>query len=258
MSESIRVDTTDLISGAIVVGDVGHGVLGSQIATEGTDGPGYLYNAISLPADADKEIRGLITRWPSGALQVWEDSSFVYVGSADYALYQLFVDGSASTTDIGYGPGIGRVNLGVVNATAPGTTVVVTGTLIPGAATGGGTAQGALITLTTSVISGSINASSQAPGATVTVNLSVIPGVATGVGDAVAPGALVTLPVSVIAGAATGSTPGVAPGALVTISVTVITLAPGAADTPERTLYRPAMLRGLKLMRDGRHVPVAS
>jgi hypothetical protein len=77
------------------------------------DGPSYLYGALSLPADAAKEIRGPITRWPAGSLTVYEDGSFVYVGPTDYALYQLYVDGIASAVDIGYGPGIGYVGFTV-------------------------------------------------------------------------------------------------------------------------------------------------
>lgn len=94
-------------------GGSGLGVLGSLVPSGGLDGAGYLYAGLSLPADANKEVRGPITRWPSGALTVYEDSSFSYTGSSDYALYQLYVDGVASATDIGYGAGIGRVDLGV-------------------------------------------------------------------------------------------------------------------------------------------------
>lgn len=89
------------------------GVLGSLVPSGGLDGAGYLYAGLSLPADNDKEVRGSITRWPSGTLTVYEDSSFSYSGSTDYALYALYVDGVASTDDIGYGAGIGRFDLGV-------------------------------------------------------------------------------------------------------------------------------------------------
>jgi hypothetical protein len=94
-------------------GGPGLGVLGSLVPSGGLDGAGYLYAGLSLPADAGKEVRGPITRWPSGALTVYEDSAFSYTGDADYALYALYVDGVASTTDIGYGAGIGRFELAV-------------------------------------------------------------------------------------------------------------------------------------------------
>jgi hypothetical protein len=97
----------------------GLGMPGALIPSAGVDGPGYLYAGLSLPADAAKEIRGPITRWPSGTLTVYEDSAFTYVGSTDYALYQLYVDGVASTADIGNGPGIGRINFSV-GATSSG------------------------------------------------------------------------------------------------------------------------------------------
>lgn len=92
-------------------GGSGLGVLGSLVPASGLDGPGYLYAGLSLPADNAKEVRGPITRWPAGTLTVYEDSSFSYTGATDYALFQLYVDGVASSTDIGYGAGIGRIEL---------------------------------------------------------------------------------------------------------------------------------------------------
>lgn len=96
---SMRVDTGPLISGAMVVGDAGHGVLGSAIPGSGDDGPGYLYDFITLPGDTGKEVRGLVTTWPvHGTLFPYEDSSFVYtpapgfVGTDSFA-YQPYVDG---------------------------------------------------------------------------------------------------------------------------------------------------------------------
>jgi hypothetical protein len=84
------------------------GILGSEVPTEGLDGPGYL-----VGGNPAARLRGPITRWPAGALVVYESSAFEYVGATDYALYHLYEDGVASTTDIGYGPGIGRIELGV-------------------------------------------------------------------------------------------------------------------------------------------------
>jgi len=108
---SMRVDTSPLISGSLVVGDTGHGVLGSEVPSTGDNGAGYLYNDLSLPADASKEVRGEITAWPSaGTLFAYEDSSFEFTGAPDgsYSFtYQLYVDGVAtgspqvSTIDVG-------------------------------------------------------------------------------------------------------------------------------------------------------------
>lgn len=92
-------------------GGAGLGVRGDAVPADGESGAGYLYAGLSLPADAAKEVRGPITRWPAGTLTVYEDSSFTYDGATDYALYALYVDGVASTDDIGYGAGIGRFDL---------------------------------------------------------------------------------------------------------------------------------------------------
>lgn len=102
MANSIRVSTSALISGAMLIGDAGHGVLGSEIPSTGDDGPGYLYNDLVLPADANKEVRGQITTAPlHGTLIAYEDSSFLYTPNTDYVgtdsfAYQLYVDGVAT------------------------------------------------------------------------------------------------------------------------------------------------------------------
>ena len=56
-------------------GGAGLGVRGDAVPSDGEAGAGYLYAGLSLPADAAKEVRGPITRWPSGTLLVYEDSS---------------------------------------------------------------------------------------------------------------------------------------------------------------------------------------
>ncbi|MEY2689767.1 MAG: hypothetical protein RL375_3966 [Pseudomonadota bacterium] len=111
----------ELLAGAYGYGAPGLGVLAELIAADGLAGPGYAYGAVSLPADNGREISAVITRWPTlGTLTVYPDFSFDYVGATDYALYQLRVDGVDSTTDIGYGPGVGRFEL-VVGAGDGGT-----------------------------------------------------------------------------------------------------------------------------------------
>jgi hypothetical protein len=103
------------------------GVLGSAVPSAGLSGAGYLYAGLTLPDDADVELRGVITRWPTaGTLTVFEDSSFEYVGASDYAEFRLYEDGVASSTDIGYGAGIGRFTLTVGSAAS------LTGTLTLG------------------------------------------------------------------------------------------------------------------------------
>lgn len=95
----------DLIAGACVVGNRGLGVLGSQVPSSGADGPGYVYNDLVLPADAAKEVQGLIITPPAaGTFTAAEDTSFALVGApgGTYTfVYRLFVDGA----DLGTGTG---------------------------------------------------------------------------------------------------------------------------------------------------------
>ena len=94
-----RIDTSPFYANTLLIGDPGFGLLGSQIAATGDDGPGYLYNDISLPADADKEISGEIVTWPlHGELFADEDGSFIYTPDTGYVgtdsfEYQLRVEG---------------------------------------------------------------------------------------------------------------------------------------------------------------------
>lgn len=115
---SVRVDTTRLIAGACIVSAYpGHGVLGANVPAAGLDGPSYPYPALSLPADNGVEVRGLITRWPTnGTLTPGEDGVFTYVGASDYFEFRLYADGVASTSDVGFGPGICRITLTIGGA----------------------------------------------------------------------------------------------------------------------------------------------
>ena len=60
---SIRIDTNQLIAGAVVVGTPGLGVRAETIPSSGDNGPSILYNDIALPADGGKEIRAQVTTW---------------------------------------------------------------------------------------------------------------------------------------------------------------------------------------------------
>lgn len=96
---SIRVDSSSLIAGAVVVGDPGLGVLAESVPSSGEHGAGYLYASLEFPADAGKEVRGLITTWPTlGTLKAYEDSSFEYDGASDTFAFQMYVDGVAVGT----------------------------------------------------------------------------------------------------------------------------------------------------------------
>lgn len=91
---SIRVDTSPLIAGAVVVGVSGLGVLAEHVPSTGEHGGGFLYNSLAFPDDNGKEVRGFITRWPTlGTLVAFEDSSFEYDGASDTFEFQMYVDG---------------------------------------------------------------------------------------------------------------------------------------------------------------------
>ncbi len=90
---SYRFDVP-LIAGAYHFGDRGLGVLGSEIASTGTNGPGYLYSDLNLPADANKEYQGRIVTPPGvGTFFAFEDSSFIYSGPSTTFTYKLIEDG---------------------------------------------------------------------------------------------------------------------------------------------------------------------
>lgn len=92
---SLRIDTTSWISGALIIGNTGGGVLAQNLASAGDNGTGFLIDDVSLPADNDKEVCGRITSWPSGlSLFAFEDGSTI-ASAADgvyVAQYQLYVD----------------------------------------------------------------------------------------------------------------------------------------------------------------------
>lgn len=102
-----------LLPGAFHYGTTaGLGTLGSDIPITGEAGGSYLSNDVLINDLGANEVRGLITRFPvNGSLVADEFGTFVYVGTTDYFLYQLIVDGVPADEDIGYGPGIGRVDL---------------------------------------------------------------------------------------------------------------------------------------------------
>ena len=108
---SIRVDSSSLIAGAVVCGHRGLGVLGSAVPSTGDQGPGYLYPGLSLPADANKEVRGLIVTPPStGIFVAYEDSSFTLTGAPNGSygfVFRLYVDGvdqGTATATVNIGP----------------------------------------------------------------------------------------------------------------------------------------------------------
>ena len=132
---------TSLIANAYVFGVGGLGVLGSAIPSDGDHGAGYAYNDLTLPADANKEIRGEILTVPSsGSFFAYEDTSFELDGAVDgtYTFsYRLYVDGAdlgtaTATIVVGVVNGLATASIVAItltppNATATGTTGVVDG-----------------------------------------------------------------------------------------------------------------------------------
>lgn len=230
MSTSVRIDTSEWISGCVLIGDTGGGVLGSSIPSGGIDGAGYVYNDLSLPADAGKEICGRITTWPSaGALFANEDTSFTFSApDGTYTFqYQLYVDyvavGSPATVTINVGGGSVTVNGQTLNATA---------SLLAGNATGqvNATVAGQILTAATSLIAGTASGESNADvsGQVLTVQATLLAGGAAGSGSATVPGQTLSATTSLIPGSASGSSPGNATvnGQTLTASVSLI---PGTA-----------------------------
>lgn len=97
---TIRVDSS-WISGAIVVGDSGFGVLASEVPTTGTNGGGYLVNDIAHYSVAPtSEVAGRIISFPAaGVFKADENSSFEHTGAPQgvyTTTYQFYVDGVAT------------------------------------------------------------------------------------------------------------------------------------------------------------------
>ena len=150
---SLRIDTTEWISGSLLIGETGLGVLGSAIPATGESGAGYAYNDLSLPADNAKEICGRITTWPTnGTLFAYEDTSFDYTALSDGAdsfAYQLYVDGVAvglpTTVSLitGIASGLASGSLASIALSAPTATAA-------GTSAGAGLASGALASISLS------------------------------------------------------------------------------------------------------------
>lgn len=145
---SLRIDTSEQISGALVIGNTGLGELGSTIIADtatGTHGPGYPYNDVD-GGDSGKEFQGRIVTPPSaGVFFAYEDGSFSLTGAADGSysfVYRLYVDG----VDLGTATSYITIGAGGTDGSASGGVDSVDLAAITGAATGAGnaTASGSL------------------------------------------------------------------------------------------------------------------
>lgn len=171
---SLRIDITELIAGALVIGDVGLGVRGDAIPPAGLHGASYLANDVD-PGDEAREFRGLIVTPPAaGVFYAWEDGAFTLTGAPDGSYtftYRLFVDGAdlgtatatvlvggvsgviGSVTGLGLVSGYGAMT-GTVSDPVPGSvTGYVAGT---GLVVGGGAVSGGVSDPAPSGVTGSI------------------------------------------------------------------------------------------------------
>lgn len=231
MSTSIRIDTSEWISGAILIGDTGGGVLGSDIPSSGTSGSGYAYHVLNLPTDAGKEICGRITTWPVGLTTFLprENTEFDAAGpdgvyTFQFQLYKDYVaSGSPETVTLTIGGGSVTVN---------GQTLTATASLLAGAATGqvNATVAGQVLTATANLLAGAASgvSNTSVPGQVLTVQATLLPGGAAGSGSVTVPGQTLSATASLIPGSASGSSPGNATvnGQTLTASVSLI---PGTA-----------------------------
>lgn len=97
MSNSLVIDTTELIPGALVIGETGQGRLGSAVPSSGTHGPAFAFDSVVLqPGFAGKEYRGVLGVLPAGlTLKAFEDTSFTAsAANGTYVVpWSLFEDG---------------------------------------------------------------------------------------------------------------------------------------------------------------------
>ena len=103
---SLRAGSSQLFAGSLVASAYqGLGIRGDQVPSTGTNGASPVYNDLSLPADAAKEYRWVITVPPAqGWLQTSEDLTFAFnapPGIDDFTdafTYELFQDGVSAGT----------------------------------------------------------------------------------------------------------------------------------------------------------------
>ncbi len=119
-----------------ILGTPKSGVRGGVVPSTGVNGPGYLYGSLTLPADADKEVCGYITTWPTGltTFNPGEDSGIdATAPDGTYTFqFQVSVEGVAAGTPrtgtLTFGAAGATINCTTGNATAAGLTATVTQT----------------------------------------------------------------------------------------------------------------------------------
>ena len=134
---SVRVDSSSLISGAVVCGHRGLGVTGAVIratTSTGTHGAGWLYDDWDNSGDDAKEFRLLIETPPSdGALFLYEDGSFSWAPVTDgtrNCVGRLYIDGADQGTETNYLVSGSGAATGQLAATEAADTAAITGDVI--------------------------------------------------------------------------------------------------------------------------------
>ena len=175
---SIRVDSSSLISGAVVVGDPGLGVLAESVPSTGEHGAGYLYDSLE-PADTGKEVRGLITTWPTlGTLTAFEDSSFEYDGASDTFAFQMYVDGAAVGTPQTVTVTVGAAAAGTLSAQESGAdaAAIAGAVLVAGALSVTESGADTASALGNVLVSGSLSAAEQGADTAIIVGGNILAG----------------------------------------------------------------------------------
>lgn len=94
-------------------GKGGLGVLGSEVPSEGIDGPSPIYAGLSLPSEANNEFRIVLFTTPTlGDLFVYEDTSFSFTGpdgvhTWTYGAYKDGILYGTGTVTLVIGEGLG-------------------------------------------------------------------------------------------------------------------------------------------------------
>jgi hypothetical protein len=180
-----------------ILGTPQSGVLGSLIPSSGASGPAYAYPSLSLPADANTEIRGRITTWPSaGVLAANEDTSFTFTGPDGTYTFQFQL--SANGVDVGT-PRTATMTIGgltvaagVGNAAAAGSAAGVYQGMTISAGVGAASASGTTASVQQGLTIAATAGSASAVGVMATI--STITGViAARVGNATAVGVTATI-----------------------------------------------------------------
>jgi hypothetical protein len=115
MSSSLRIDLQEPIAGALVIGDTGLGVAGSEVPAQGTHGPGFAFGSVALqPGFGSKEYRAELGPLPLGlVLRAYENSAFVaQAPDGSYVVpWTLYEDGAvvgSTTFTLTFGATSGR------------------------------------------------------------------------------------------------------------------------------------------------------